>query len=1677
MNCMRRARSVLKGGGWLRRSSSGSDIATIAAAAAATNVPSAETNSSSRRPSENVEPARSLSACCLHPTNQKSPARSPKLQQPSARDKRQNAKITTSNADTSANDATAAAFDKPPHAQKGSSSSLCGFIAQSLAGSQQKRHQQSTATICTMSRKHQLDCCHHHHDQQQQQQQACEQKDIASRPSSASDAVLDETLRAGSDAYQTNNNNNKENSSMQSLPTIASARRPNSKQFANTRRKSLSSDQINPNATAQSVLDSLKQTVLDRIASNLTSDERRIVQLLEEYAGERQQQQGNNSSQQNDNQPQQRQNKLYELGDSWSSFVLSAHSDARTQIVSVQQEAIWELLTSELDYLRRIEVLINVFVRPLEHLQQGHALLIEVSFTALFGNIIQVHASSDVLWREHLLVMLDEARASRSPMDPMRIHAAFVNARHTFKPYFQYTLEHIQRLRYARALYNDNKLFRFFVDRCEARKQCARLRLTDLLAEPMQRLTKYKLLLERIKKQTASLCNTAAAVSTDLIDPVSAGALQQRKQQLNALAEMITFMDKFVTVIDLELLRHDEAELLAECALRIERAEPSSATATACAVAAITAAAATQAADYSRGTVDIMGDEVERLIRCHDNAFDPLAPLFATCPLKCQRQLLFDSSSSSKSGTCNSSAFRFRQVAQAGSGASKFIDVTLLLFSDSLLVCKSVATAQHEPLCNRADNQMNVCRATSFTVGSQPFLHWPVPGLVTTSVQSMPLSNGSAAAVGDGRKHQMSAANSDASTRPASFHAFSESMSEANAAAGDAAASAAAAAAESLHVPALATASACHLSAMSAGAFDRAGLKTRSLGNSADFRNTSSGSATNNNAAATSSNISIQQDQQQQRRVKTVLRPLHAPYPIDRLVVYELQSADERTVLCCQLNENSLTVATSFVIQLPASFRAPFISASAAGLSSPCVSSTSSTSSPPANGRQKPQPNDSSRSDSDSLAALTTTTSEVKQQSPKSNLHPFARSFRRLTTQATLSESNVSTNSLRQQQQQQQDQSLALRSAASHFVLLLRQAQLRYKLLADLHGARIAEPIIRRNFEHAAAQHNQVVGRQKMAAPPSGLFRHKSGSSQSSVDCELIAAEHRTWRQNSSPLKSLSKSIRASSWTKAHMSSAMSSLTSRRSGSSRSGYIAAVFATPSRRGRLPFLSPSSSSQQDENISSNSIGGCGGSSSNSTVALEKANADEQMLRALQVQYQLWLICHEQHEQLATHRYEYPAAGSSNLLDERPVAVPLQVTVRPVSAPSAAENDAKQQHTTTGSESEATSTAAGLHVVGSRPARTTSSRRNLSSLRRQNVIMSASSELARPPLKPSAAEPEVDATVDQQPAQPQQQQQRPTANRQRHLLTSTSEPTASANDAGALRRRALHGRESTAATSQATTTDETFELDEPTTSSTSANEHFRPTARLRDQISVLLIEPDGARSQLAESHAMRARPASAHLSKSNPISPTPVRAPPIQRTGRNNPMRFMRRVFRFGHAATEPQRGSFVSTSVQFNSQDSNAMQHRAPSEPPSPASRALYRNTATKLAQRDSDNATSRSLQAIAYSDLQSSFDFNALYASELERLTASASPDVDLSLSSTSSSYPPQYSGFHEKIEEHNRREPDGSLHIALTSASPTPTAQSGGSAGALYTMAGVDSDKRNRLRSSTHNNSNNSSK
>lgn len=77
----------------------------------------------------------------------------------------------------------------------------------------------------------------------------------------------------------------------------------------------------------------------------------------------------------------------------------------------------------------------------------------------------------------------------------------FSSIHETFQPYYRYCSEQARCQHYCREN-TETSVFTAYLTWCESQKDCNRLRLMDILVQPMQRLTKYGLLLKAILRNT-----------------------------------------------------------------------------------------------------------------------------------------------------------------------------------------------------------------------------------------------------------------------------------------------------------------------------------------------------------------------------------------------------------------------------------------------------------------------------------------------------------------------------------------------------------------------------------------------------------------------------------------------------------------------------------------------------------------------------------------------------------------------------------------------------------------------------------------------------------------------------------------------------------------------------------------------------------------------------------------------------------------------------------------------------------------------------------------------------------------------------------------------------------------------------------------------------------------------
>ncbi|XP_051967721.1 pleckstrin homology domain-containing family G member 5 isoform X3 [Xyrauchen texanus] len=282
-----------------------------------------------------------------------------------------------------------------------------------------------------------------------------------------------------------------------------------------------------------------------------------------------------------------------ELEDSWKQLL--ENPEILTKRQCHQQEAIWELLQTESDYIKKLHVITDLFLCGLLNLQES-GLLSEVEPVRLFSNIqdiVQLHTS---LWAEIMLPALEKARQKRTLLDPSDLHQGFSTFGFRFKPYIHYCMEEEGCMEYMRTLLKYNELFRIYVTWAETHKQCNRLKLTDMLVKPHQRLTKYPLLLKSVLKKTDD---------------------QPTREAIN---RMVAAVETFINSVDSQMRQREEKQKLAAIAGRIEAYE----------------------------AMEGASEEVERILKEYNN-FDLTAPVMGASPEE-TRQLLLEGALKMKEG-------------------------------------------------------------------------------------------------------------------------------------------------------------------------------------------------------------------------------------------------------------------------------------------------------------------------------------------------------------------------------------------------------------------------------------------------------------------------------------------------------------------------------------------------------------------------------------------------------------------------------------------------------------------------------------------------------------------------------------------------------------------------------------------------------------------------------------------------------------------------------------------------------------------------------------------------------------------------------------------------------------------------------------------------------------------
>lgn len=275
---------------------------------------------------------------------------------------------------------------------------------------------------------------------------------------------------------------------------------------------------------------------------------------------------------------------LYNLEEDWRDIV--QNSDQLSEKQQQQQTALWELAQTEVAYIKTLKVVTDLFMACLCSLQASN-ILSEVDRSKLFSNIPEIYTANRYFWTEYVLVMVNSSRTTGQLLDPGYLLQGFETFEQTFAPYTRYCAEQSRCQQYCRDRLNDNQLFTVYLVWCETQKDCNRLKLLDILVKPMQRLTKYSLLLKAVHKNT------------------------ENEEQRAELTHMIKSVDDFVASVNAALKRSEETTRLANAASRIENYD----------------------------VVESRDEELEKLIKIH-STFDITTAPMPGCPKDSLRILI-----------------------------------------------------------------------------------------------------------------------------------------------------------------------------------------------------------------------------------------------------------------------------------------------------------------------------------------------------------------------------------------------------------------------------------------------------------------------------------------------------------------------------------------------------------------------------------------------------------------------------------------------------------------------------------------------------------------------------------------------------------------------------------------------------------------------------------------------------------------------------------------------------------------------------------------------------------------------------------------------------------------------------------------------------------------------------
>uniref|UniRef100_A0A1B0C9G2 Putative rho/rac guanine nucleotide exchange factor/faciogenital dysplasia protein 3 n=1 Tax=Lutzomyia longipalpis TaxID=7200 RepID=A0A1B0C9G2_LUTLO len=177
---------------------------------------------------------------------------------------------------------------------------------------------------------------------------------------------------------------------------------------------------------------------------------------------------------------------------------LSTETEECDKRRSLRRQAVQEIISSEQSYMQQLKILIDFFVRPLESQQ----IIDTATHGTLFGHIEMMFNLNGELLRE-----LQEDRDC--------VAGAFLKLAPFFRLYSVYAFDYKKALLRLQELTAKNTAFRQFLANTESRPE-VQTKLNSLLIAPIQRVPRYRLLLQQVLLYTSPSDGDFAALQASV---------------------------------------------------------------------------------------------------------------------------------------------------------------------------------------------------------------------------------------------------------------------------------------------------------------------------------------------------------------------------------------------------------------------------------------------------------------------------------------------------------------------------------------------------------------------------------------------------------------------------------------------------------------------------------------------------------------------------------------------------------------------------------------------------------------------------------------------------------------------------------------------------------------------------------------------------------------------------------------------------------------------------------------------------------------------------------------------------------------------------------------------------------------------------------------------------------